>query len=86
MGETTNRRPSPQAAATPTELPKMRTYSKLQCPNPQQDRTPATWGGFGGGASPHKQQQLGRSCVSPAQGCGHSTLPWVSAPTNIATL
>lgn len=29
MGETTNRRPSPQAAATPTELPKMRTYSKL---------------------------------------------------------
>ena len=29
MGETINRRPSPQAAATPTELPKMRTYSKL---------------------------------------------------------
>ena len=29
MGETTNRRPSPQAAATLTELPKMRTYNKL---------------------------------------------------------
>ena len=29
MGETTNRRTSPQAAATPTELPMMRTYSKL---------------------------------------------------------
>lgn len=28
-GGTTNRRPSPQAAATPTELPMMRTYSKL---------------------------------------------------------
>ena len=27
-----------------------------------------------------KQQQLCRSCVSPAQGCGRSTLPWVSIP------
>ena len=29
MGETTNRRPSPQAAATPIELPRVRTFSKL---------------------------------------------------------
>ena len=27
-----------------------------------------------------KQQQLCRSCDSPAQGCGRSTLPWVSIP------
>ena len=33
-----------------------------------------------------KQQQLCRSCVFPAQGCGRSTLPWVSTPTNLATL
>ena len=36
------------------------------------------------GFTPHsalrKQQQLCRRCVSPAQGCGRSTLPWVSAP------
>ena len=34
----------------------------------------------------HKQQQLCRSCVSPAQGCGRSTLPWVADTTIIATL
>ena len=28
-GGTNNRRPSPQAAATPIELPRVRTYSKL---------------------------------------------------------
>ena len=33
-----------------------------------------------------KQRQLCRSCDSPAQGCGRSTLPWVRAPTNLATL
>ena len=54
--------------------------------------TPAPWGGLGEGLSEgmgrgfRKQQQLCRSCVSPAQGCGRSTLPWVSTPTNLATL
>ena len=38
------------------------------------------------GEGPRKQQQLCRSCVFPAQGCGRSTLPWVSIPTNLATL
>ena len=42
--------------------------------------------GFTPQSALRKQQQLCRSCVSPAQGCGRSTLPWVSAPTNIATL
>ena len=32
------------------------------------------------------QRQLCRSCDFPAQGCGRSTLPWVTAPTNLATL
>ena len=42
--------------------------------------------GEGSGRGFSKQQQLCRSCVSPAQGCGRSTLPWVNAPTNLATL
>ena len=42
--------------------------------------------GEGMGRGLHKQQQLCRSCDSPAQGCGRSTLPWVSTPTNLATL
>ena len=42
--------------------------------------------GEGMGRGLHKQQQLCRSCDSPAQGCGRSTLPWVTAPTNLATL
>ena len=33
--------------------------------------------GEGSGRGLHKQRQLCRSCVSPAQGCGRSTLPWV---------
>ena len=32
------------------------------------------------------QRQLCRSCVFIAQGCGRSSLPWVSTPTNLATL
>ena len=40
----------------------------------------------GMGRGLHKQQQLCRSCDSPAQGCGRSMLPWVSPPTNLATL
>ena len=36
--------------------------------------------GEGMGRASNKQQQLCRSCVSPAQGCGRSTLPWVSIP------
>ena len=42
--------------------------------------------GFTPQSALRKQQQLCRSCVSPAQGCGRSTLPWVTAPTNLATL
>ena len=36
--------------------------------------------GFTPQSALRKQQQLCRSCVSPAQGCGRSTLPWVSIP------
>ena len=42
--------------------------------------------GFTPQSALRKQQQLCRSCVSPAQGCERSTLPWVTAPTNLATL
>ena len=42
--------------------------------------------GFTPQSALRKQQQLCRGCVSPAQGCGRSTLPWVTAPTNLATL
>ena len=38
------------------------------------------------GGTVRTQRQLCRSCDFPAQGCGRSTLPWVTAPTNLATL